>query len=134
MAITAWSAKVLSRSICRSLNGRTSVRRIEITPIAWPARIRGTANMVRWPTRRARSLPSGYSSVSTCTFPVQDGASRDNSTRQGQRVILRDRPLVGNVAEKVAVHLEDRNVIGVKKAGSARRHHSEHALEVRWRA
>jgi len=66
--------------------------------------------------------------------PVQDGASRDNSTRQGQRVILRDRPMVGNVAEKVAVHLEDRNVIGVKKAGSARRHHSEHALEVRWRA
>ena len=28
MAITAWSAKVLSRSICLSVKGRTSVRRI----------------------------------------------------------------------------------------------------------
>ena len=34
-------AKVLSSSICRSVNGRTSARRIEITPIALPARIRG---------------------------------------------------------------------------------------------
>ena len=29
MAMTAWSAKVLSSSICLSLNGRTSVRRID---------------------------------------------------------------------------------------------------------
>jgi hypothetical protein len=66
MAMTAWSAKVLSNSICRSVNGRTSVRRIEIAPIAAPARIRGTAIMVRWPSCRARLLPSGYSSVSDC--------------------------------------------------------------------
>ena len=33
MAMTAWSAKVLRSSICLSVNGRTSVRRIRIAPI-----------------------------------------------------------------------------------------------------
>ena len=66
MAITAWSAKVLSRSICRWVNGLTSLCRIKIAPIASALRMSGTTNIVRWPSRRAISLPSGYSSVSAC--------------------------------------------------------------------
>ena len=41
MAIAAWSAKVLSRSICLSLNGLTSLRRMTSAPIASPSRIKG---------------------------------------------------------------------------------------------
>jgi hypothetical protein len=49
IAITAWSAKVLTSSICLSLNGRTSVRRMLITPITLSSRINGTDRMVRKP-------------------------------------------------------------------------------------
>ena len=65
--------------------------------------------------------------------PIEDGTSGDNLTPQGQRIILRDRPMVGDAAEKIAVHQEDRRVISVAKAGSARRYVGEHALEVRRR-
>ena len=47
MAITAWSAKVLRSAICFSEKGRTSVRRIVITPIGVPSRSNGVARMVR---------------------------------------------------------------------------------------
>ena len=49
MAITAWSAKVSSSLICRSVNGRTSVRRIAIAPISCLSTQRGTATLVRVP-------------------------------------------------------------------------------------
>ena len=63
-------------------------------------------------------------------FPVEDGPSGDKLTRQGQRVILWDRPMVGDDAEKVAVHPKDRRVIGVAKAGSACRNICEYPLQV----
>ena len=50
MAITAWSAKVLRSAICFSVKGRTSVRRMTITPIAIPSRSSGVARIVRIPT------------------------------------------------------------------------------------
>src|SRR5262249_42126377 len=52
--------------VCLSLNGLPAVRRMAITPMASPARIKGTPSMVRSPGRCARSLPSGYSAVSAC--------------------------------------------------------------------
>ena len=47
MAITAWSAKVLRRAICLSVKGRTSKRRIAITPIGIPSRSNGVPSIVR---------------------------------------------------------------------------------------
>ena len=61
MAITAWSAKVLSRAICFSEKGRTWVRRKWMTPRATPSRISGTARIVLAPTRLLVSTTSGYS-------------------------------------------------------------------------
>jgi hypothetical protein len=66
MAITAWSAKVWSSAICLSLKSLASMRRSLITPIAAPERIRGTAAIVRKPSRRANLLVSGYSPASSC--------------------------------------------------------------------
>ena len=49
MAITAWSAKVLTSSICRSVNGSTKSRQIVMVPSPVPSRNKGTANNVRTP-------------------------------------------------------------------------------------
>jgi hypothetical protein len=47
IAIAAWSPKVRSRAISRSLNGRTSVRRSRIVPKGLPSRKRGVTTTVR---------------------------------------------------------------------------------------
>ena len=47
MAITAWSAKVVTSSICRSVKGSTRPRARVTTPITVPFRCRGTPNIVR---------------------------------------------------------------------------------------
>ncbi len=62
MAMTAWSAKVLTSSICVSVNGLTSERRIVITPMASSSRSKGTERIVRKPNRVAMSLPVGNDS------------------------------------------------------------------------
>jgi hypothetical protein len=49
IAITAWSAKVVSNSICLSVNGRTTERVKAITPIGAPSRSSGMPSMVRNP-------------------------------------------------------------------------------------
>src|SRR5215472_13657215 len=49
MAITAWSAKFVTRSICLSVNGRTSWRKITKAPINSFSRSIGTARIVRAP-------------------------------------------------------------------------------------
>src|SRR5215470_13417017 len=47
--MTAWSAKVLSSSICRSVSGKTSSRVTVIAPIGSPVRSIGTESTVRNP-------------------------------------------------------------------------------------
>ena len=62
IAITAWSAKVLSRAICLSVNGRTSVRRNDDTP--------------RWEHRRvATGVPSAGSIPPAGSPPLLLGKS-----------------------------------------------------------
>src|SRR5262249_42267901 len=46
MAITAWSAKVETSSICLSVNGRTEARLKTITPTGFPSRSSGTPSIV----------------------------------------------------------------------------------------
>ena len=47
MAMTAWSAKVLSRSICLAENGPGSARATAIAPMGAPSRSMGTTRMLR---------------------------------------------------------------------------------------
>jgi hypothetical protein len=49
MAITAWSANVVTSSICLWVNGLAFVRASTITAIGAPSRIRGTPRRVRKP-------------------------------------------------------------------------------------
>ncbi len=47
MAMTAWSANVLTSSICLSVNGRTSMFSTTITPMTAVSLSIGTARFVR---------------------------------------------------------------------------------------
>ena len=47
MAITAWSAKVSTSSTCLAVNGLTTWRARNVTPITSPVRSSGTASIVR---------------------------------------------------------------------------------------
>ena len=49
IAITAWSAKVVTSSICLSVKGRMVLRCKVMTPIGIPSRSSGTPSMVRRP-------------------------------------------------------------------------------------
>jgi hypothetical protein len=49
IAMTAWSAKVRTSSICRSVNGSTRFRETLIVPSTAPSRSSGTARLVRTP-------------------------------------------------------------------------------------
>ena len=60
IAITAWSAKVVTSSICLALNGRTVFRCRTTTPMGVPSRIRGTPKRVRISPILVRS-PISYS-------------------------------------------------------------------------
>ncbi len=56
MAITAWSAKVLTNSICLSVNGLTSFLSKAMTPISTLPFSMGTAITVRQPPRSWASV------------------------------------------------------------------------------
>ncbi len=62
IAITAWSAKVLTSSICFSVKGRTSLRRMRMAPNALLSLTSGTASVVRCPNSRDGARASGKSS------------------------------------------------------------------------
>ena len=74
MAMTACAAKVLSKAICLSVNGRTSKRRIKMTPNATLPCSSGTASAVLTPSRLIAARASGNSLAAmarasvTCTI------------------------------------------------------------------
>ena len=49
IAMTAWSAKVVTSSICLSVKGRTLRREMAMTPTGTPSRSSGTPSIVRKP-------------------------------------------------------------------------------------
>src|SRR5262249_58137410 len=72
MAITAWSAKVVTSSICLSENGRTEVRPKVMTPIGDPSRRSGT------PRRVCQGKPPIFWPPDTC---IQDRLERQEHER-----------------------------------------------------
>ena len=55
MAMTAWSAKVVTNSICFSVKGLIEIRNKVTTPIGTPSRNSGTPSIERCFPRRAAS-------------------------------------------------------------------------------
>ena len=65
IAITAWSAKVVTSSICLSVNGSTFARRKPRTPMSFPSRSSGTPSTVRVPFSKPARLQEGSSGSAT---------------------------------------------------------------------
>ena len=127
IAITAWSAKVLRSSICRSVNGRTSVRRTrgllrsprwrgpEGPPIWCGGRGGGQSRSPRDTGRRSACV------VSDLRCSVEDGASHNGPTRYGhcgtQWAQQCNRPVVGDEAKHVALDPTDPRVMRHRRGG-----------------
>jgi hypothetical protein len=112
MAITAWSAKVWSRAICRSLKRRVSVRRSTIAPIATPRRL-----LLQRLAQLARALLLG----SCSSRPRRRTCCRLSAVHQGSwsrclRQSWRTRP--GSVRPSLVTSLY------MKEAGFARSPHT----------
>jgi hypothetical protein len=58
IAMTAWSAKVVTNSICFSVNRSIAKRAMQMTPITTPSRSSGTPNSVWHLDSRSCSLAS----------------------------------------------------------------------------
>ena len=63
IAITAWSAKVRSRAISRSVNGPTARRATWMPPIPWPSFSIGRIAKHRWPPATAMARLAALSRV-----------------------------------------------------------------------
>ena len=59
MAMTAWAAKFVTSSICLSVNGRTSCRKIVIAPSNSLSFSIGTMNSVRAPAMSTMAMNDG---------------------------------------------------------------------------
>ena len=90
MAMTAWSAKVSSSAICFSVNGRTSVRRIIIAPMATPSRSNGVARMVRMPTLLRDCAVRKLVSISASKIVDVDRLPVDNGSAAGRAAMIGD--------------------------------------------
>src|SRR5215831_11335692 len=67
--------------------------------------------------------------------PIKDGMSRDKSTLQWPAVGGRGNwPMVSYGKKNVVIHLKNRSIMGIAKAGCACRNICEHPLLVRRRA
>ena len=89
MAMTAWSAKVLTRSICRAVNGSPARRTHPITPIASPSRRIGTASNVavirprRGVAGDGRSRDRAKTSATSTVARPRGGAAHDEAAAGG---------------------------------------------------
>ena len=90
MAITAWSAKVATSSICCSVNSSTTARVSNSAPIGFPSRKSGTPSTVRgYPLRLwALEIIVGISQNvgDMHDVAIESGPSGDRSPVQIQRV------------------------------------------------
>ena len=119
MAMTAWSAKVSSSSICRSVKASTILRQIEIVPIGLPSFNKGMASMVRAPDlarlsyldQTPRSIQDLY------TSSLYNGATRSSlqrrTCRPRQKILdlFSTLIVVSNYPQEFAIELTDMSLL-----------------------
>ena len=108
--------------------------------MALPTRIRGTARFVRKP-RTTTNLATLWAFISfglqigdLNRLPVENGTSRENAPRQGQRVRDENWPIVGNEWKRIAINLMNRRIMGIAEAGCTHCDLGEHPLQICRRA
>ena len=140
IAITAWSANVVSSSICLSVKGRDLVFHRPIVPRGTPSRSKGTASTVRKPINSCAwgKLYSGSARTSAIWHGValKQGAPCRGSPARANRGALPElqisgRRIVGSGGTTAfAIVAENHAVIGAANADGILEQRLEDALEV----
>jgi hypothetical protein len=137
MAMTAWSANVLSRSICRSVKAanldasdgnradglacadQRDGQHCPEPKVPGPV---ATLRVLIGFGLQVRNMNGLAVESSTCwQSPTSQGHNRDGGYRS----------MMGDKVEIVAVHLANCHVIGIAEAGCGRRYLCEHAFQIR---
>src|SRR5262245_32542598 len=138
IAITAWSAKVLTSSIWRSANGRTSARRMTIAPIACVDQGDAERGAI---TELERMLPAlgifirfGEHVCDLNCSAVDDGTPRNEPTSKWVKVSDRggrsNLPMVRDEAQTIAKYLKDCRVIRIAQSRCGLHQRIEYFLHV----
>ena len=144
IAMTAWSAKVRTSSICRSVNGSTRFRERPITPRWLPSRSSGTPRLVRRPDATASGIR--VVRVSEDVLDMHDPAFERRPP--GDAVATGDNCSLARIAQysgsvasggrhtavDLALAYEDRRGIGAAKPGGRFDHCVQHRLHIGGRA
>ena len=123
MAITAWSAKVLSSAICLSVNGRTSSPANHESPRSQCLR----AATARRASCECRALPGSAADVGILTFALPRG-HECGSSRRSSIARPADRATVEWVARCRLVHAHGSVVRAPVEACRLRQAESQHRL------
>ena len=134
MAITAWSAKVVTSSICRSVNGMTFFRQTENVPIGVPSRSMGTARIV--PARYGGGVSSRKFNVWDVNgFSLQECAPGRSISTWPKRHLAKGyhffglHVAIGNPLEKLAIILADVTMLGPDEPHGICNHRIQHRLD-----
>src|SRR6516165_1353739 len=143
IAITAWSAKVSTSSICFSVNGRTVDRVTTRTPIGTPSRSRGTPSKVRFaPILRTGESYSGSAqyirNVNRLAFqqrPTCDCVAARSNREPLERLFMlgRERERRGNPID-VSARPPDIGTFGFAQPCRRFNQRIEHRLQIECRA
>ena len=145
MAMTAWSEKVLSKAICLSVKGRTSIRHQNaFVLIETPSRINGVARTVRTPHfNPCPVLASGNSASRRCDVVNMDRLSIKHRAithpSAHERPLVpytfrRDRPKLRNNADVTAVYTPDKHVFCAANTRGILSDGVQHRLDISRRA
>ena len=137
IAITAWSAKVLSSSTCASGKDPAVARATQITPTTWPSRTIGTAEPCA--AAAARGNAPAIIGVGEDVAYMFDGTTRDaravtvsrsgaSGTCRAGLENLRARPWWATKLDELAVKLEDSAEERTRRASTALRDGVEDGL------
>src|SRR5262249_47202786 len=143
IAITAWSAKVVTRSICCWVNGRTVLRCRIMTPIGFPSRSSGNPNTVRVPP--IRSFLQGVFRIGQNIGDLDDASFLQDTTEDRsspgwdwmlfhERLEFGRKTVKGNLPEGIAIRACDADQVRLTQARGGLDQRLEHNFEVERRA
>src|SRR6516165_2235541 len=141
IAMTAWSAKVRTSSICRSVNGCTRFRPRLIVPRTAPSRSSGTPRQVPIPAATVSgSAKSGSAAKSATCTTLPSSATGDAVATWDNGSLAQDRPILGvgcggrHKAVDLALAYRNHCEIGAAKPDSRLDHCVEGRLHIGGRA
>src|SRR5215472_13506227 len=135
IAITAWSAKVVTRAICFSVKARTSFLKSENVPTGTPSRMSGTPSGVCPGVFGIRPDIEDVDHPALRERPADDGsAAAAGGVLLGEPAVLPRMAVEAHLSKDVAVRSPDSSDLGATEPRGALGEGVEHGLKVEGRA